>query len=178
MKTIMLLFSLTLLVSFQAYSQLEFEGVIKSNFKTIQLEDGEIKYYNFNNKSQEIKFYNLDNSLWKTIQLSLDKNHFFEEILMVSQNTINTDKGIEIIYTCIEYNYTQYEEDLQIEDNRIEFTLNIINESGQKLLSVPNSQSFNFASSNGKNKLLIYKNIGKSFLDDNETLVYSLPNKK
>ena len=54
----------------------------------------------------------------------------------------------------------------------------IINESGQKLLSVPNSQSFNLTSSNGKNKLLIYKNIGRGFLDDNETLVYALPNKK
>lgn len=178
MKIIMLFFSLTLLISFQSYSQLEFEGVIKSNFKTIQLDDGEIKYYNFNNKSQEIKLYNLDNSLWKTIQLSLDKNHFFEEILMVSQKTINPDVNFEIVYTCLKYGIASIEENPESYENKIEFTLNIINESGQKILSVPNSQSFNLASSNGKNKLLIYKNIGRSFLDDNETLVYALPNNK
>lgn len=178
MKTIMLILSLALFISFQSYSQLEFEGVINSTFKTIQLENGEMKYYNFNTKSQEIKLYNLDNSLWKTIQLSIDKNHFFEELLMVSQNIINPDANYEIVYTCLEYGDFSIEKGPDSWENKIEFTLNIIDESGQKILSIRNSQSFNITSSNGKNKLLIYKNIGRGFLDDNETLVYGLPNKK
>ena len=84
MKTIMLLFSLTLLISFQTYSQLEFEGIIKSKYKTVQLEDGELKYYHFNSKSKELKIYNLDNSIWKSINIPLEEDHFFDEILMIS----------------------------------------------------------------------------------------------
>ncbi len=43
---------------------------------------------------------------------------------------------------------------------------------------VPNSHSLKIASNNGHKKLLIYKNVGRSFLDDDEILVYALPNKK
>lgn len=178
MKTILLLFGLTFLLCFQSFSQLEFEGVINSKFKTTQLEDGEIKYYNFDSNTSEIKIYNLDNSLWKSIKIPLENNHFFEEILMISQNTINPGKGIEIAYTCLKYNYNSIEEDPESVTNAVQFTLNIIDESGQKLLSVPNSHEMKLTTSNGKNKLLIFKSGGKSFRDDNEILVYALPNKR
>ncbi len=178
MKTIVLIISIVLLVSFQSFSQLEFEGTIKSNFKAIQFEDGEMKFYNFDPKSQNIKFYNLDNSLWKTIQLPLDKNHYFEELLLVSQNTINTDDEIELVYTSIEYNYTHVEEDPNDDNDLVRYTLNIVNESGQKLLTVPNSQRLKLSSSNGINKLLVYKGAEFAFRDDSEILVYALPIKK
>ena len=174
----MLFFSLTLLISFHSYSQLEFEGVIKSEFKTIQLENGEIKFYKFDTKAQKINFYDLDNSPWKSIHIPLENNHFFEEIKMISQNTINPDQEIEIVYTCLTYNYNAIEEDPEPENNAVQFTLNIINESGQKLLSVQNSHEMKLTSANGKNKLLIFKNGGKSFRNSSEILVYALPNKK
>lgn len=91
MKTTLFLLSLTLMISFQTYSQLEFEGVIKSKYKTIQMEDGELKYYRFDTKNRELEIYNLDNSIWKSIQLPIEKGHFFDEILMMSQNAINPD---------------------------------------------------------------------------------------
>ncbi len=178
MKTTMLLVGLAFLLYFQSFSQLELEGVINSKFKTIQLEDGEIKYYNFDSKTSEIKIYNLDNSLWKSINISLEHNHFFEEILMISQNTINPDKGIEIAYTCLKYNYNSIEEDPESETNAVQFTLNIIDESGEKLLSFPNSHQLKLTTTNGKSKLLIFKSRGKSFRDESEILVYALPNKK
>lgn len=178
MKSTIIALGLILLFSFQSFSQLEFEGVINSKFKTAQLEDGEIKYYNFDSNTSEIKIYNLDNSLWKSIKIPLESNHFFEEILMISQNTINPDKGIEIAYTCLKYNYNSIEEDPESETNAVQFTLNIINESGKKLLSVPNSHVMKLTTSNGKNKLLIFKNVGTGFNNDSEILVYALPNKK
>lgn len=178
MKTTMLLVGLAFLLYFQSFSQLELEGVINSKFKTIQLEDGEIKYYNFDSKTSELKIYDLDNSLWKSINISLEHNHFFEEILMISQNTINPDKGIEIAYTCLKYNYNPIEEDPESEANAVQFTLNIIDESGEKLLSVRNSHQLKLTTTNGKSKLLLFKNGGKSFRDESEILVYALPNKK
>lgn len=178
MKTIMLFLSLTLLVSSQSYSQLELEGIIKSKFKTIQLENGEIKYYYFNSKTEELEIYNVDNSLWKSVQLSMDKDHFFDEILLVSQEIINPDKSIEIVFTSIKLMYVGIEEDPKSSSDRIQFSLNVITETGEKLLTVPNSHSIKIATNNGHKKLLIYKNIGRTFLDDNEILVYSLPKKK
>ncbi len=178
MKSIIIVLGLIFLFSFQSFSQLELEGVINSKFKTAQLEDGEIKYYNFDSNTSEIKIYNLDNSLWRSIKIPLESNHFFEEILMISQNTINPDKGIEIAYTCLKYNYNPIEEDPESENNSVQFTLNIINESGQKLLSVPNSRQLKLTTTNGKSKLLIFKSGGKSFRDGSEILVYALPNKK
>lgn len=178
MKTKTLFLSLTLLISFHSYSQLEFEGVIKSVFKTIQLENGEIKFYNFDTKAQMINIYNLDNTRWKSIHIPLENNHFFEEIKMISQNTIHSDQEIEIVYICLTYNYNAIEENPEPEHNAVQFTLNIINERGQKLLSVPNSHEIKLTSANGKTKLLVFKNGGKSFRDDNEILVYALPNKK
>lgn len=178
MKTILLLFGLTFLIHHQGFSQLEFEGVIKSMYNTIQLEDGELKYYRFDTKSQELKVYNLDNSLWKSFKIPLEKNHFFEEIKMISQNTINPDEQIEIVYTCLKYNYNSIEQDPESENNAVQFTLNIINESGQRLLSVPNSHELKLKSVNGENKLLIFKNVGRGFNNDSEILVYALPNNK
>jgi hypothetical protein len=178
MKSTIIALGLILLFSFQSFSQLELEGVINSKFKTTQLEDGEIKYYNFDSNTSEIKIYNLDNSLSKAIKIPLERNHFFEEILMISENTINPDKGIEIAYTCLRYNYNAFEEDPESETNAVQFTLNIINESGEKLLSVPNSHQLKLATTNGKSKLLIFKSGGKSFRDDSEILVYALPDKK
>ncbi len=178
MKTIMLFLSIVLLVSFQSFSQLELEGTIKSNFKVVQLENGEMKFYNFEPKSKKINFYNLDNSLWKTIQLPLDNNHYFEELLLVSKNTINPDKEIELVYTSIEYNYTHVEEDPNDDNVLVRYTLNIVNESGRKILTVPNSQRLKLSSSNGISKLLVYKGAEQAFQDDSEILVYSLPLKK
>jgi hypothetical protein len=177
MKTIMLLFSLTLLISFQAFSQLEFEGIIKSKYKTVQLENGELKYYHYDSKSDELTIYNLDNSVWKSIKLSIEEDHFFEEILLVSQNTIHPDKNIEIVYTSLKYMFMGIEEDPESSSDRVQFSLNIISETGKKLLSVPNSHSLKIANNNGHKKLLIYKNVGKRFIDDDEILVYALPHK-
>lgn len=178
MKTILLLFGLSFLIPYQGFSQLEFESVIRSMYNTIQLENGELKYYHFDIKSQELKVYNLDNSLWKSFKIPLEQNHFFEEIKMISQNTINPDEQIEIVYTCLKYNYNPIEEDPESVNNAVQFTLNIINESGQRLLFVPNSHELKLTSANGKNKLLIFKNVGRGFNNDSEILVYDLPNKK
>lgn len=177
MKTIILLISLTFLMSFQSYSQLELEGTIKSRYKTVQLEDGELKYYYFNAKTEELKIYNLDNSVWKTIKLPLEKGHFFEEILFLSQETINPDKQIEIVFTCLKFMYMGIEEDPESSSDRVQYTLNIIDETGEKLLTVPNSQYIKIASNNGHKKLLIYQSVGKSFSGDDNILVYALPGK-
>ncbi len=177
MKSFMLLISFAFLISFQSYSQLKLEGTIKSRYKTVQLENGELKYYFFNAKTEELTIYNLDDSVWKTIKLPLEKDHFFEEILFLSQKTINPDQRIEIIFSCSEYFYNTIEEDPDLSFDRIKYSLNIIDETGKKLLTVPNSHNLKITSANGQKKLLVYQTVGKSFRGDDNILVYALPGK-
>jgi len=157
---------------------LKFEGVINSKYKTIQLDNGELKYYYFDSKNEVLTINNLDNTLWKSIKLPIEKDHFFDELLMVSQSIINPDKKIEIVFTCIKYMFWGIEEDPESSSDRVQFSLNISSEDGKQLLSVSNSQYMKIATSNGHNKLLIYKSIGRGFIDDNEILVYALPQKR
>ena len=87
-------------------------------------------------------------------------------------------KNIEIVFTSIKYMYWAIEEDPESSSDRVQFSLNISNEDGKQLLSVPNSQYMKIATSNGHNKLLIYKSVGRGFIDDDEILVYALPPKR
>lgn len=67
-------------------------------------------------------------------------------------------------------NYDNIEDEFEM----IEFTLNIINEKGEVILKIPNSNEMEIIDSNGQKKLLIYKHYGEHFNAKDETIIYSL----
>lgn len=173
MKLTTLILGCLVLISTQLYSQIEYEGTIDSKFKTFLLDDGSLKYVKYNKKEEKILIYNLNNSLWKTVKLPLPQFHLLDEIKHISIKTLNNDNQVELIYTCIIYDL--HNEDI-VEDGIeiLEFTLNIINENGETLLKVSNSNEIEIIESGGKKKLLIYKHVGEHFSGKDKTLVYSL----
>ena len=173
MKPVLQISIFFLLITSQLYSQLKYEGAVDSRYKTFQLDDGSLKYVKYNKKEEKVQIYKLNDSLWKTIKLPLPNNHLLEEIKHISIKTINDDDHLELIYSCVIYdmeNENIVEDGIEI----LQFTLNIINENGEIILKVPNSNEMEIIESNGKKKLLVYKHIGQHFSSKDQTLVYSL----
>lgn len=173
MKTHIIVLGLTLFLSGYLHAQLKYEGAIDSRYKTIQLDDGTFKYVKYNQKEQKVLIYNLDNSLWRTIKLPLPKFHLLDEIKHISQHTFNKDDKVELVYSCVVYNISDNVETSETEDFKVNFTLNIINESGEEILKVNDSNEMEIIESHGQKKLLIYKHVGKHFFEKDETLIYS-----
>lgn len=175
MKTIVIYISFIFL-ALPVFSQVTYEGSVNSKYKTVQLDDGNIRYFIFNRKTDELSFYNIDGTTWKKVKISLEQNEYFGEILLVSQKTINPDDLIEVAYTTETFkSFPPNGEDPEANLDAVKYTLYIINEDGNSLLSVPDSHTMKLLTSNRKNKLLIYKNSKHGFRNDGETLVYTLP---
>lgn len=173
MKTQSVILALVIFLSTYAHAQLKYEGTVDSRYKTIQLDDGTFKYVKYNQKEQKVLIFNLDNSLWRTIKLPLPKHHLLDEIKYISQHTFNDDDLVELVYSCVVYEANNYFESSDEDNLTIEFTLNIISESGEYILKVQNSNEMEIINSNGQKKLLIYKHLGEHFNGKDETLIYS-----
>ena len=177
MKTIYIHITFLLLFSSTLFAQIKYEGTIDARYKTMQLDDGSFKYLKYNKKLQEVIIFNLDNTLWRTVKLPLPKNHYLDEIKLVSLHTFNNDELVELVYSCVEYD-SRNSEDPDDDIVIVNFTLNIINEKGDLILKVPDSNEMEIIPSSNQTKLLIYKHIGQGFDSKDETLIYSLTNKK
>ncbi len=177
MKTKTVLITGLILIAMSSFSQLKQEKILNGKYKTLQLDNGEIKYIKYNKKEKTVFIYNIDNSVWKTIKLPLPKGHLLDEIKMISQTTFNNDKLIEIMYSCVVYDFSQNFEDTDDVTDKISFTLNLINEKGEVLLKVADSNNMEILESNGVKKLFVYKHIGQDFNTQDQTIVYSLPTK-
>lgn len=173
MKTKALIFVLFVFFSISSFAQLKFEGEVESKYKTYQLDDGSFKYVIYNKKEEVLKIFNLDNTLWRTVNIPLPKHHILDELKHISVNTFNDDDLVELIYSCaIYYSNDEYEDPMQ-DFYLVDFTLNIINEHGEHLLKVSDSNEMKLLDSNGERKLIIYKHIGKGFDAKDKTLIYS-----
>ncbi|MDF1546734.1 MAG: hypothetical protein P1P88_02855 [Bacteroidales bacterium] len=173
MKTHVIILGLIFLISSQLHAQLKYEGTIDARYKTIQLDDGSFKYVKYNQKEQKVFIYNLDNTIWRTIKLPLPKDHLLDEIKHISQHAFNKDDEVELVYSCVVYHISDNIEDTEKDNVIVRFTLNIINESGEQLLKVHDSNEMEIIDSQGQKKLLIYKHLGKHFNGKDETLIYS-----
>lgn len=175
MKTIILLLvGLPLIVS-TAFSQLIQESVLNGKYKTLHVDNGEVKYIKYSKKEKTVFIYNLDNTIWKTVKLPLPKGHLLDEIKLISLTTFNKDTLLEMMYSCVVYEFsTEYENPDDYTEN-VSFTLNIINEKCEVLLKVPDSNSAEIIESNGVQKLFVYKHIGEGFDGQDQIIVYSLP---
>lgn len=175
MKTIILIIVGVSLIVSTAFSQLKQEGKLDGKYKTLQVDNGEVKYLKYNKKETTLQIFNLDNSIWKTVKLPLPKGQHLDEIKMVSINTFNKDALVEIMYTSYDFNYSYEIENTDDFPAEIHFTLNLINENGNVLLEVPDSNDMEIFDANGTKKLVVYKHNGEAFDEMDQTLVYSLP---
>lgn len=165
------------LIHFSGQSQIIYEGTHDDNYKTFQLDNGEIFYAVYDKSAQSISIFDLDNSLWKTVSIPLPKGHFLDEIKLISQYVFNADSIVELAYSCVEYN-TRYEtEGSNGNYVDLQFTLNIISENGEMILKVPDSIDMKIVESKGVKKLLVYKHAEQGFNKSGQVEVYSLPNK-
>ncbi|KOH44813.1 hypothetical protein [Sunxiuqinia dokdonensis] len=178
MKAQILLAGIFLFISVNVCAQLKYEGAVSSMYKTFQLDDGTIKYVKYNKKEQKVFVFNLDKTLWREVNLPLPEGHQLDEIKHISVHTFNKDDLMEMAYSCVKYKIPDSDDVREDERSPMEFTLNIINETGDSLLEVLGSHDMKIVHSNGQKNLLVFKLIGKHFDENRETLVYSLPSGK
>lgn len=178
MKTKAIILGVILLCSTQIFPQLKYEGTINYRYKVLQLDDGAFKYVRYNKDEKKVLVYNLDNSLYRTIELPLPKFHFLDEIKHISVRTFNDDDKLELVYSCVEYNSPENYDNIEDQFEYFNFTLNIISETGEMILKVPDSNEMDIIESDGQKKLLIYKHVGEHFNWEDETIIYSLLIKK
>jgi len=174
MKPLKLLLGFMFIVS-TSFAQLVQDEVVEGKFRTFQLDNGEVKYLKYDKKAEVINIYNLDHSVWKSVKLPLPKGHLLDEIKLISTKTFNTNESVEIMYSCVEFDIEYFDIDVPIDDYYIHFTLNIIDENGNSLLKVEDSNDYEIIESNGNKKLLVYKHLSKGYRKDTQTLVYSIP---
>lgn len=172
----LILVALFSLIHISGLSQIIYEGTHDDGYKTFQLDNGEIIYAEYKKSEQSISIYNLDHSKWKTVSIPLPKDHFLDEIKHISLTEFNADTLIELVYSCVEYNSKHELEGSSESYVDLSFTLNIINENGELILKVPDSNDMKIVESNGVKKLLIYKHVGQGFKQSGQIEVYSLPN--
>jgi len=164
-----------LLINNLSIGQIIYEGTHNDNFKTFQMDNGDIKYTKYDKSEQTVSVYNLDNTKWKSVQLPLPKHHTLDEIKSISMKLFNSDTLMELAYSCVEYQSTQNIEGSNANYLDIRFTLNIINEKGEMILKSENSTDLKIIESHGVKKLLIYKHVGQGFNKSGQIDVYSLP---
>ncbi|MGD9993678.1 MAG: hypothetical protein AB7S69_10290 [Salinivirgaceae bacterium] len=173
MKTKTLIFILFVFFSIDSFAQLKFDGKIDSKFKTFQLDDGSYKYVKYNKKEQVLFIYNIDNSLWREVKMPLPKYHVLDELKHISIHTFNQDNLVELIYSCAVYSPNSNYQDPNEDFFSVNFTLNIINELGESILKVQDSNEMEIIDSNGEKKIIVYKHIGNGYKAKDETLIYS-----
>lgn len=144
------------------------DGVVR----TIELDNGEVKFYHFSKINSTVSIYNFDNSIWKTVKLPLPKSHRLDEIKLISMSTFNKDTLAEVLYTCTSNSISGFAEDLVETTN---YTLNLIDETGKVLFKEPDCNNLQIVDSKGIKKLLIYKNSREGTNAKVQTIVYGLP---
>lgn len=178
MKIQNLLAIIFVFISLNVCAQLEYKGSVNSMKKTFQLDNGTIKYVEYDEKGQKVFVFNLDKTVWREVNLALPEGHQLDEIKHISIHTFNKDDLMEMAYSCVKSKIPNSDDIPEDKRNPMEFTLNIINEAGDSLLEVLGSHDMKIVHSNGQKNLLVFKLIGKHFDANNETLVYSLPSGK
>jgi len=176
MKKVVILIPIFIFFSTLLYSQIEYEGTLNSMVKTIQLNDGVIRYYTVDSKKNVLTIFNLDKSVWKSIGLTVPKGEIIDEIKLISQDVFNDNPQVEIAYTTVWYdlNDDRYEAgDGEIAPPNYNFFL--IDETGNKLLEVDGGNEFKIMESKGKRKLLVFKDDDAAdFRSNGHTDVFAL----
>ncbi len=156
---------LIFLFAFNAFAQISLEQTYSEGYITrIKLENSGEKYYLFNYETKEVVFYNNNHTVWKRILLPIVNvpSPYFSSVNIthISENKINPDSNIEIVYTNTYSNETGFYAESRV-----------ISENGTTLLTVLDSSRLYFSEINGgPNKL-----IADFFSNTNSTNIYNLP---
>lgn len=169
-----LIISLALLFN-AGFSELLKENSIDGRDKIMELDSGENKYINYNEKEQSLNILNLDQSVWKTVKLQLPKGHFLDEVKLISTNVFNNDYLLEVLYTSMVYDYSINNENPAENEKFITKTLNVINENGEVLLKEEKIKDYTITKIDKNKKLFVYRNVGDGFNKKTETLIYNIP---
>ena len=156
------------------HGQIKYEGMLADKSNPIVLDNGEIKYTRYHKAEKAIVIYNSDHSEWKTVPLALPKNLYFDELKSASINVFNSDKLIELAYTCVEYLSNN---ELEATTNYVDIahTLFVINEEGALVLEVENSNHMEIVDTQGTKKLWVYKQKEEGSDRKEQIAIYSLP---
>jgi len=162
-------------ISITGISQINYQGVVKSKSNLIKVNENSYKYYTVNKKDNTLQLFNLDNSLWKSIELSIPEEEWFDEILYISTTEFNPDSNVEIVFTTYMETYSNFFGDVEtiVYDN---YTLFIVNELGEEILKVDGGRTFDLIKDNesGKVFLIDVYTDEEFFPDYKKTFVYSL----
>lgn len=158
----------------QSFPQLTYEGKFDTNLKSIQLENGSVKYLNFDSKIEKLLILNIDHSLWKEIDLTIPEGHYLDEIKLISQRIFDKDDQYEVLYTCYKFENSPGLESPEEMNSKYLFTMMIVNESGKELLNIKNAMDYKILQVNRINKLLIFVSDKGGFSTNNFTEVYSI----
>jgi len=157
------------------YGQISYEGTLDRGLNAVLLENGETKYASYHKSEKIMRVYNEDFSEWKSFPLNIPANFYFDELKSISSKVFNKDMLIELTYNCIKYRTSN---NLESTTNYVDevYTLFVVNEEGKTVMESENSRDMKIVDSNGKRKLLVFKQtgVGKDGLRE-QVDVYSLP---
>lgn len=156
------------------YGQISHEGTHDKGLSSVLLDNGEIKYASYHKSDNTMFVYNEDLSEWKSIPLNIPRSFYFDELKSISVKVFNTDKLVELAYTCIEYRSNN---ELEGTTNYVDevYTLFVVNEEGKVVLESENSSDMEIVNSNGSRKLWVYKQGGEDAGRTEHVDIYSLP---
>lgn len=156
------------------FSQLVQQNVTANSLKTIQLDNGETKYLQFQKKGNVLTLLNADQSVWKAVSLPLPKGHFLNEVKSVSVNVFNKDPLVEILYTSVVYNYAYSFENSSNGEEFISDNLSIVNENGDVLLLEENVDNYAIIDSSTSKNLQINKVVGTGVHKKQQSVLYAI----
>lgn len=150
------------LIQQSLFAQISFDQSYNGYINRVDLENSGEKYYYTDIANKQIRIYTANHTLWKTISLPTTTDATLSTTIHLSENTINSDNMIEIIYSF----YTN-------KSGVISWESRIINENGATLFSLPNASAIFVNKIDGlENKLFAYFSDGSTF----KSKVYNISN--
>lgn len=173
LKNLLLISTLGLL-NISLAAQLEYQTTHNNDLKSFIMDNGEMKYASYHKADETMVLYNSDHSEWKSVKLNIPRNHYFDELKLLSAFVFNTDEQIELAYTCKEY-ISNNDTESTTEYVEVEHSLYIINEEGNLILEAENSNHMEIVDNSGSRKLWLYKQAGADNSKKVYVDVYTLP---
>nr|NQU90293.1 hypothetical protein [Bacteroidota bacterium] len=168
--TQILLFSVAI-----GFAQISYEGKLDANMNIFQLKDGTLKFYKVDPEKKKLLVFNADNSLWRSIDLLIPKGHFIDGIAIINTASIENENQLYIVFRCYPQRIYPTEEISDFFSKQI-FTVNVIDENGNFLLKIPQTNEYRLLSVNGNNKLLVYKTENMGFKSKSHIEIYGFDN--
>lgn len=153
-----LLAAACLLLSFQASAQITLEHTYSGNWRmeAVNVEGEGYKYIGINDATKQVEIYNADHSLFKTINTNIPLTSSVYTLPTYASKTLfNSDSKLEVVVMY---------------SDAPAFKIDVINEDGTTLISIPNAAWYDMKKFGNAWKLLVH-NAGSV----QHTAVYSLP---